>query len=79
MAVFTNNRHAFRFPRPTIVFMLLGFVGTVLAIEMGRTISMGGTPDSTLIYSVLPKVLALLAVPFVAMAIGYILARIKFW
>ena len=48
-----NNRSVFRFPRPAIFLMLLGFAGTVLAIEMGRTISMGNSADTTPIYPVL--------------------------
>jgi hypothetical protein len=72
-----NNRRTFRFPRPAMFLMLLGFAGTVLAIEMGRTISMGGSADTTSIYPVLRALLAVLAVPCVAVAIGYVISFVQ--
>ena len=68
-----SNRRVFRFPRATIFLMLLGFVGTVLAIAMGRTVSMGNPADTTPISSVLPPLFAILAVPFIAAAAAYVI------
>ena len=73
-----NNRRTFRFPRPAIVLMLLGFAGTVLAIETGRRISMGDSADATPIYPVLlAPLLAVVAVPCVAAAVGYLISFVQ--
>src|SRR5687768_16898331 len=72
-----NNRRAFRFPRPAIFLMLSGFAGSVFAIEMGRRISMGDSADSTPIYPVLRALLAVLAVPCVAVAVGHVISFVQ--
>ena len=72
-----NNRTVFRFPRPAIVLMLMGFAGTVFAIERGRAISAGDAAATTPIYSVLRALLAVVAVPCVAATVGYVISFVQ--
>jgi hypothetical protein len=65
-----SDRRSFRFPRFAILTMVLGYASTVLAIEMGRVISTGDSPENTPIYRVFGALLAVLAVPCIAAAVG---------
>ena len=72
-----GNRRVFRFPRFAIVFMLMGFVTTVFAIEMGRNISTGIPADVTTLWSVLPPLVMMGAVPLIAAAVAYAIALFR--
>ena len=69
-----SNRRTFRFPRFAILTMVLGYVGTVLAIEMGRAVSAGDSPHTAPIYRVAGALLAILAVPCIAAAVGFLIS-----
>ena len=67
----------FRFPRIAMAFMLLGFAGVVIAIEMGRAIAMGGRAYDFSAAAVLRPLFMIFAVPFVAAAVAYAIRFIQ--
>ena len=69
-----SNRRTFRFPRFAILTMVLGYVSTVLAIEMGRAVSAGNSPYTAPVYLVVGALLAILAVPCIAVAVGSLIS-----
>jgi hypothetical protein len=56
--------------------MVLVFVTTVFAIETARNVS-AGIPDLPLISSVLPPILMMVAVPFIAAAVAYAIRLVR--
>jgi hypothetical protein len=72
-----GNRRTFRFPRLAILTMVLGYASTVLAIEVGRVISAGGFSDTTPVYRVVGALLAILAVPCIAAAVGSFISLVQ--
>jgi hypothetical protein len=72
-----SNRRTFRFPRLAIFTMIVGYAGTVLAIEVGRTISAGGFSDTTPVYRVFGALAAIVAVPCIAAAVGSFISLLQ--
>jgi hypothetical protein len=72
-----GTRRTFRFPRFATVMMVLGFVGTMFAIEMGKTIAGGAPADATSFNPVWRGLLALVSVPVIVVAIGYVISIVQ--
>jgi hypothetical protein len=68
---------SFRFPRVTIIVMILGYLATVLAIEIGKTVASGKPADATSLYSMFRPLLSLVAVPFVVVGVGYLISFLR--
>lgn len=72
-----GSRRMFRFPRFAIGLMLMAFITTVFAIEMGRNVSSGIPADVTTLWSVLPPLVMMLAVPLIAAAVAYAIRLVR--
>ena len=67
----------FRFPRFAVFLMVMAFVTTIFAIEMGRNISSGIPAEVTTLWSVLPPLIALVSVPLIAAAVAYAIRFVR--
>jgi hypothetical protein len=67
----------FRFPRFAVGLMLMAFITTVFAIEMGRNVSTGIPAEVTTMWSVLPPLIALVSVPLIAAAVAYAIRLVR--
>jgi hypothetical protein len=67
----------FRFPRFAVFLMVMAFVATVFAIEMGRNISAGIPAEVTTMWSALPPLIALVSVPLIAAGVAYGLRLVR--
>ena len=67
----------FRFPRFAVFLMVMAFVTTVFAIEMGRNISTGIPAEVTTMWSVLPPLIGLVSVPLIAAGVAYAIRLVR--